>query len=200
MAEGRVEAAADSSDWVGGFDCSSEGTVSFHVSENAGDESRVAVVSLTYVYPEGESLPVTVEVMQEGTAENVPDDKDIFGIDVSDVTVSSVSIHAVCNEPGLAWTTQVISKNEFESMLKNGFEGPLGGSRTFLFVNSSKTRLKMESIINVEEDTGVKIKDEAAWKEFQDDYKKMAPTGDMTITFSAGAPYTITTTQIYHKQ
>lgn len=117
VAEGRVEAAADSSDWVGGFDCSSEGTVSFHVSENAGDESRVAVVSLTYVYPEGESLPVTVEVMQEGTAENVPDDKDIFGIDVSDVTVSSVSIHAVCNEPGLAWTTQVISKNEFESQI-----------------------------------------------------------------------------------
>lgn len=93
----------------------------------------------------------------------------------------------------------LVPKNEFESMLKNGFEGPLGGSRTFLFVNSSKTRLKMESIINVEEDTGVKIKDEAAWKEFQDDYKKMAPTGDVTVTFSAGAPYTVTTTQILHK-
>ena len=96
--------------------------------------------------------------------------------------------------------SSLVPKNEVESMLKNGFEGPLGGSGTFLFVNSSKTRLKMESIINVEEDIGVKIKDEAAWKEFQDDYKKMAPTGDMTVTFSAGAPYTMTTTQIYHKQ
>lgn len=94
----------------------------------------------------------------------------------------------------------LVPKNEFESMLKNGFEGPLGGSGTFLFVNSSKTRLKMESIINVEEDIGVKIKDEATWKEFQDDYKKMAPTGDMTVTFSAGAPYTMTQTIILHKQ
>ena len=75
--------------------------------------------------------------------------------------------------------SSLVPKNEFESMLKNGFEGPLGGSGTFLFVNSSKTRLKMESIINVEEDIGVKIKDEAAWKELQDDYKKMAPTGDI---------------------
>ena len=101
---------------------------------------------------------------------------------------------------GKSASSILVPKNEFESMLKNGFEGSLGGSRTFLFVNSSKTRLKMESIINVEEDTGVKIKDEAAWKEFQDDYKKMAPTGDVTVTFSAGAPYTITTTQVFHKQ
>lgn len=101
---------------------------------------------------------------------------------------------------GKSASSILVPKNEFESMLKNGFEGPLGGSGTFLFVNSSKTRLKMESIINVEEDIGVKIKDEAAWKEFQDDYKKMAPTGDITVAFSSGAPYTVTTTQILHKQ
>lgn len=89
----------------------------------------------------------------------------------------------------------LVPKNEFESMLKNGFEDSFGDSRAFLFVNGSKTRLKMESITSVEG-----IKDEATWKEFQDSYKKMAHTGDITVAFSSGAPYTMTQTIILHKQ
>lgn len=111
-------------------------------------------------------------------------------VDIKD----GVKIEILSNGKPVGYT--LVSKNEFESMLKNGFEDFFGDSRAFLFVNGSKTRLKMESITSVEG-----IKDEATWKEFQDSYKKMAPTGDdITVAFSAGAPYTVTTTQILHKQ
>lgn len=90
----------------------------------------------------------------------------------------------------------LVPKNEFESMLKTGIDSsPVGTGTGCLFVNGSKTRLKLELITSVEG-----IEDEATWKEFQDSYKKMAPTGDITVAFSSGAPYTVTTTQILHKQ
>ena len=79
-------------------------------------------------------------------------------------------------------------------------------------VNQSKTRIKTEVVYNDPEiptkDTenypsGMKpIETDDEWKKFQEEFVKEQGvfSGDMTVTFSAGAPYTMTTTQIYHKQ
>lgn len=81
-----------------------------------------------------------------------------------------------------------------------------------VYINQSKTRIKKEMVYNDHEiptkDTenypsGMKpIETDDEWKKFQEEYVKEQGvfSGDMTVTFSAGAPYTITTTQILHKQ
>lgn len=81
-----------------------------------------------------------------------------------------------------------------------------------VYVNQSKTRIKTERVFtNLEiptEDTekypgGMKpVETDEEWKKFQEEVVKEQGvfSGDMTITFSAGAPYTVTTTQILHKQ
>ncbi len=96
---------------------------------------------------------------------------------------------------GQSQNAVVTSKEEFESMLKTGIDSsPVGTVTGYLFVNGSKTRLKLEGSQEID---GMIDSD---WKYYQEEIKKSMPTGDMTITFSAGAPYTITTTLILHKQ
>lgn len=81
-----------------------------------------------------------------------------------------------------------------------------------VYINQSKTRIKTEMVYNDPEiptkDTenypsGMKpIETDDEWKKFQEEFVKEQGvfSGDMTVTFSAGAPYTMTTTQIHHKQ
>lgn len=97
---------------------------------------------------------------------------------------------------GQSQNAVVTSKEEFESMLKTGIDSsPIGTVTGYLFVNGSKTRLKLEESQEID---GMSDSD---WKDYQEEFKKNMPTGgDMTITLSAGAPYTITTTLIFHKQ
>lgn len=97
---------------------------------------------------------------------------------------------------GQSQNAVVTSKEEFESMLKTGVDSsPIGTVTGYLFVNGSKTRLKLEESQEID---GMSDSD---WKDYQEEFKKNMPTGgDMTITLSAGAPYTITTTLIFHKQ
>lgn len=61
-------------------------------------------------------------------------------------------------------------------------------------VNQSKTRIKTEVA-----EPHPEISTDEEWKQYQKEYSPL-PSGDMTITFSAGAPYTVTQTIILHKQ
>lgn len=81
-----------------------------------------------------------------------------------------------------------------------------------VYINQSKTRIKTEMIYNNPEiptkDTenypsGMKpIETDDEWKKFQEEFVKEQGefSGDVTVTFSTGAPYTVTIAQIYHKQ
>ena len=81
-----------------------------------------------------------------------------------------------------------------------------------VYINQSKTRIKTEVVYNDLEiptkDTenypsGMKpIETDDEWKKFQEEFVKEQGvfSGDMTITFSAGAPYKETVTTILHKQ
>lgn len=96
---------------------------------------------------------------------------------------------------GQSQNAVVTSKEEFESMLKTDIDSsPIGTVTGYLFVNGSKTRLKLEGSQEID---GMSDSD---WKDYQEKFKNMPTGGDMTITLSAGAPYTITTTLILHKQ
>lgn len=104
---------------------------------------------------------------------------------------------------GVGQPTRILSKDELESILKTGTNG---GVATELYINSTRTELKevrsQEAKIpnsNSEPSNGRPIKDDEEWKQYQKEYGPLS-SGDMTVTFSAGAPYTVTTTQILHKQ
>lgn len=71
-------------------------------------------------------------------------------------------------------------------------------------VNQSKTRIKMESVdtdphIATKDNPWKPVENDEEWKQYQKEYGPL-PSGDMTVTFSAGAPYTVTQTIILHKQ
>lgn len=73
-----------------------------------------------------------------------------------------------------------------------------------VYINQSKTRIKMESVdtdphIATKDNPWKPVENDEEWKQYQKEYGPL-PSGDMTVTFSAGAPYTMTTTQIFHKQ
>lgn len=102
---------------------------------------------------------------------------------------------------GVGQPTRILSKDELESILKTGTNG---GVATELYINSTRTELKEvrsreAKIPNSESPNGSPIKNDEEWKQYQKEYGPL-PSGDMTVTFSAGAPYTVTTTQILHKQ
>ena len=73
-----------------------------------------------------------------------------------------------------------------------------------VYINQSKTRIKIESVdtdphIATKDNPWKPVENDEEWKQYQKEYSPL-PSGDMTVTFSAGAPYTVTTTQILHKQ
>ena len=100
-------------------------------------------------------------------------------------------------------TTTYVSKDDFERMLKNG-EVPVLGipdlGNGIVYLNSNKTKLKVVS--SPQEVTkgpdDMPITDEN-WTDFQE-LSKSLYKGDMELAFSAGAPYMITMTQVFHKQ
>lgn len=105
---------------------------------------------------------------------------------------------------GVGQPTRILSKDELESILKTGTNG---GVATELYINSTRTELKevrsQEAKIpnsNSEPSNGRPIKDDTEWEEYKLRQAPYLPEGDMKTTFSAGAPYTVTTTQILHKQ
>lgn len=63
-----------------------------------------------------------------------------------------------------------------------------------VYINQSKTRIKTEVA-----EPHPEISTDEEWKKFQENYNPL-PSGDVTVTFSAGAPYTMTQTIILHKQ
>ena len=78
----------------------------------------------------------------------------------------------------------------------------------FIAINQLKTRIKINivdsnpCISSPDDGSQNPVKNDDEWKKFQEEFVKEQGvfSGDMTITFSAGAPYTMTTTQILHKQ
>ena len=78
----------------------------------------------------------------------------------------------------------------------------------FIAINQLKTRIKINivdsnpCISSPDDESQNPVKNDEEWKKFQEEYVKKHGvfSGDMKITFSAGAPYTVTTTQILHKQ
>ena len=103
---------------------------------------------------------------------------------------------------GVGQPTRILSKDELESILKTGTNG---GVATELYINSTRTELKEvrsqeAKIPNSEPSNGSPIKDDTEWEQYKLQRAPYLPEGDMKITFSAGAPYTVTTTQILHKQ
>lgn len=77
-----------------------------------------------------------------------------------------------------------------------------------VYINQSKTRIKMESVdtdphIATKDNSWKPVETDEEWEQFQKqtlEERGGEYSGDMTVTFSAGAPYTMTTTQIFHKQ
>ena len=103
---------------------------------------------------------------------------------------------------GVGQPTKILSKDELESILKTGTNG---GVATELYINSTRTELKEvrsqeAKIPNSEPSNGRPIKNDTEWEEYKLRQAPYLPEGDMTVTFSAGAPYTMTITQILHKQ
>lgn len=86
--------------------------------------------------------------------------------------------------PYTATSTMDVLRGDFEKNL-------VAGGVT---VNQSKTRIKTEVA-----EPHPEISTDEEWKKFQENYNPL-PSGDMTVTFSAGAPYTVTQTIILHKQ
>lgn len=78
----------------------------------------------------------------------------------------------------------------------------------FIAINQLKTRIKINivdsnpCISSPDDESQNPVKNDEEWKKFQEEYVKKHGvfSGDMKTTFSAGAPYTVTTTQILHKQ
>lgn len=94
--------------------------------------------------------------------------------------------------------TRILSKDELESILKTGTNG---GAATELYINSTRTELKEVrsqevKIPNSEPSNG----NDTEWEKYKLQQAPYLPEGDMKTTFSAGAPYMITMTQVFHKQ
>lgn len=60
--------AADGAEWCDGFDCDTDGQVTFTVAANDGD-ARETVVTVTYIYGEGEHKDIQVTVKQVALGE-----------------------------------------------------------------------------------------------------------------------------------
>ena len=83
--------AADGAEWCDGFDCDTDGQVTFTVAANDGD-AREAVVTVTYSYGEGEHKDIQVTVKQVALGEplfELTSDSEIsVSRDGEDVTVT----------------------------------------------------------------------------------------------------------------
>lgn len=66
-----------------------------------------------------------------------------------------------------------------------------------VYVNQSKTRIKLEQVTILES-----LMSDEEWKTYQEESVKETGelSGDQTVTYSTGAPYTETITIIFHKQ
>lgn len=110
---GEVKAASDAG-WIGEYDYSAERTVSFNVAANETAEMREADIVVTYTYAEGEQS-FSVKVRQN--ADMTSKYPDAFSFGTPTVTVSSAEMTVNNNYPGqLAWTSQLIAAEEFESL------------------------------------------------------------------------------------
>ena len=83
--------AADGAEWCDGFDCDTDGQVTFTVAANDGD-ARETVVTVTYIYGEGEHKDIQVTVKQVALGEplfELTSDSEIsVSRDGEDVTVT----------------------------------------------------------------------------------------------------------------
>ena len=83
--------AADGAEWCDGFDCDTDGQVTFTVAANDGD-ARETVVTVTYTYGEGEHKDITVTVKQVALGdplfELTSESEVSVGKDGGDVTVT----------------------------------------------------------------------------------------------------------------
>ena len=83
--------AADGGDWCDGFNCDTDGQVTFTVAANEGD-ARETVVTVTYTYGEGEHKDITVTVKQVALGdplfELTSESEVSVGKDGGDVTVT----------------------------------------------------------------------------------------------------------------
>ena len=89
---GEISAsAAEGGDWCDGFNCDTDGQVTFTVAANEGD-ARETVVTVTYTYGEGEHKDITVTVKQVALGdplfELTSESEVSVGKDGGDVTVT----------------------------------------------------------------------------------------------------------------
>lgn len=96
------------------------------------------------------------------------------------------------------------SKDDYESIY-------MRAENSSMYINQSKTRIKMEEVDTdfsfPTEDPSTPwktVETDEDWQQYQEwclsNFGGQLPSGDMTITFSAGAPYKETVTTILHKQ
>lgn len=62
--DGGRMSAASIEDWIGDFNCDTDGEVSFNVGENEGLEDRASAITLTYIYGEAESVEAQINLIQ----------------------------------------------------------------------------------------------------------------------------------------
>lgn len=145
----------------------------------------------------------TQEVKKRSLADNRPENeiwKEIQNIYTENP--SNFSYEFTQSEPYILKSFGTIPRSG-----EQGFETLLigDGINCYTCINESKTRLKMVSIseskiYDSDIDQERPIKDDTEWEQYKAQQAPFLPEGDMTITFSSGAPYTVTTTQILHKQ
>lgn len=112
--EGDVTATTEQSDWITGLNTETSDMIYFDVAANEAQEGREGRISIAYKYS-GNTQSVNVAILQEGTTVVTPPDySDAFTIEVGETTASTANITATCKYPELFWTTDVITKADYD--------------------------------------------------------------------------------------
>lgn len=106
--DGKSVSARCAEDWLSGLEEAGEGMISFSVSANDGDDSRTAVVVLSY--PGAED--VTADVFQPGRQAADPD-ADIV-LEVSNVTSFTADVKAVPADDEMTYLLLTRTRQEFD--------------------------------------------------------------------------------------
>lgn len=62
--DGIISAAAGEADWISGFNCDTEGVISFVAAANETSEERTATITVTYTYDGTETISESINAVQ----------------------------------------------------------------------------------------------------------------------------------------
>lgn len=107
-ADGNVEADSETG-WIGGYDTSVSGKVTFDVAANDTKGPREAKIVVTYSFSSGNPQSFEVNVRQDAEADEVQ----MFSIEVSEITSTTARVVTTCQDPAMTYTTQMITEKDF---------------------------------------------------------------------------------------